>query len=168
MSSELKFREKVTCMSLVAKSIGLEAFIEFAVRLDDSVQGLTKNNNDLIDALGKVTKECDERIKEYRTKIEELEIEKANYHDKWLNAVEELNESKDRIPIQVTDKLPGKERVLIFVTQNLQWIDGVYDELSQPPCWYPFTTDGCADIDSPRYDISHWMPLPLAPAIETN
>lgn len=51
-SDELRFREKVTCMSAVAKSIGEEAFIELAVRLDDSVQGLNKNNSDLVVAVG--------------------------------------------------------------------------------------------------------------------
>ena len=32
------------------------------------------------------------RIKEYRAKIEELETAKAHYHDKWLNARENIGD----------------------------------------------------------------------------
>lgn len=34
--------------------------------------------------------DAEARIKEYREKVEQLETDKANYHDKWLNALERL------------------------------------------------------------------------------
>jgi len=48
-------------------------------------------------ALAAATKRAEEaeqsfatRVKEYREKVEQLETDKANYHDKWLNALEKL------------------------------------------------------------------------------
>lgn len=72
------------------------AVIEWTAKLDESedrwaaAEKARDAYNDMrVIALEEVAG-CRDRIKEYREKVEQLETDKAFYHDKWLNALERL------------------------------------------------------------------------------
>lgn len=60
---------------------------------NSTIENYRKQEHELVKQIAEFERTvagCRDRIKEYREKIEQLETDKAFYHDKWLNALEQL------------------------------------------------------------------------------
>lgn len=59
-----------------------------------------------------------DKLEEYRAKIEQLETDKAFYHDKWLNALEQLAAAEQEIA-----RLREGIESLESWNHRLQWVE---------------------------------------------